>query len=193
MCKASRWMHFVCHIFTTFIQKKVVCSNKVLTEGNEILMDGKFLNVSFGKTDHRVFGYKLDYAKICDDQVEACVEKFDFFSLTVHYDENKPYYEGIFFHMRKYTDMNPALAGFFIIKGISEDLVPVTETIDTSIYQFSYMTIPDSWIIVNFGFKKVQIETFMIECTPLNKGNDHMKNWRIDGSDDLSSWTEIDI
>lgn len=72
-------------------------SKFILDERKEILMVGKFMNVSFRKTDHLVFDYKFGYANICDDQVEACIGKFDFFSLTVHYEENKSYYEGIFF------------------------------------------------------------------------------------------------
>lgn len=121
---------------------KVICSNKVLSEGIENQMNGKYLNVSFGKTDHRVFGYKLGYALISNQEVETHVEKFDFFPLSVHYDENKQYYEGLFFHMRKYTDINPAKSGFIMLKAISEDLIPASDTIDTSIYQFSYMSAP---------------------------------------------------
>ncbi|KAK8834085.1 hypothetical protein M9Y10_038536 [Tritrichomonas musculus] len=174
---------------------KLICSNKVLSNGFESFIDGKFINVSFGKTDHRVFGYKLGYAVITGEEVETKLQQFDFFPLVVHYNESNPYYEGLFFHMRKYTDVNPARAGFVRIKAISEDFVPVSETIDTSIYMYSYMSVPapGSWIIVDFGSRKVDIEHYMIESAPLNKNNDHMKTWKIEGSDDLQNWSLIDL
>lgn len=176
-----------------------VFSSKVVGDGVEKFLDGKVINVSLGKTDRQVLHYKLGYATITRNEsgtVDTNIDIFNFFPLEVHYDEeNMDYYEGVFFRLRKYTKMNPAASGLIRIKAISEDFIPVSETIDTSIYGYSYMSVPSpgSWIVVDFGPRKITLEHYMIESAPLNRNNDHMKTWKILGSDDLQQWSQIDL
>lgn len=173
----------------------LICSSQPIVEGYEVLMDGKFINVSFSKINENFKANKSGYIEIIDKDIKTLVFDFDLFPLEVHYDENKYYFQGVFYTMRKYLNENPAKNGTIGIFAISEDFVPVSSTIDSSIYEIDYMSVPTpgSWILVDFKDRKMRVENYSIESARLNENNDHMKSWKIEGSNDGKYWIVLDI
>lgn len=173
----------------------LVCSNLCVSDGFETLMNGKLINVSFTNPNPNFKENKNGYVVITDSNVEPLVFNFDLFPLEVHYDESKCYFQGVFYTLRKYTNQSPAMNGIVKVYAISEDFVPVSSTIDTSIYSFDYMSVPTpgSWIMVDFKDRKIKVENYSIESARLNKNNDHMKSWKLEGSNDGNYWIVIDV
>ena len=60
------------------------------------------------------------------------------------------------------------------------------------VHEFYSENVPNSWFEVNFKNNKVKINGYSLKSANYGQNSYHLKNWVIEGSNDRSTWTEID-
>ncbi|KAH0787159.1 putative serine/threonine protein phosphatase type 5 [Histomonas meleagridis] len=173
----------------------LIRSGQKKADGFQYEYDGKVLNISSGRGGTRV--HKSGVAVITGDGVTP--NSYDLnprFPITVHAETDSPGLTGIFYKLRHDFDIeNPMDLNLFYVKSSSpiEDIPPV-ETVVSSTYSFGFMTYPTPGNShIAFIFKGlITVEAYTIESAPLNKGNDHMKTWKLLGTNDGKTLEVID-
>lgn len=167
----------------------LINSNRSCKDGFEWFMNGRYVNTSFGKNSQ-----KFGYVTINDTNVEAFNFEFNMFPLEIHSESDQKNFRGIFYHMRKYMNKSPDITGLIDISSTLSTNNEVSYIIDYSLNDFDFMTFPvkNPWVLLDFKNRKIKVEKYIIESMNINPGNDHMKTWILEASNDLENWIIID-
>lgn len=173
----------------------LVVSGQKQVDGYKIDLDGKVVCVSSGLIGARPL--KSGIAKITGKEIE--MEAFDLntvIPITVHADGDSPGLNGLFAKIRQDYDVRSAHEmGLFRVVSSSEDqdIVPVTSVVSSG-NGIAFMTFPqpgNSHIAFVF-MTALTIEAYTIQSALLPRGNDHMKTWKLMGSNDGRTFSVID-
>ena len=173
----------------------LVMSNQRNVNGYHVDCDGKVVIVSSGRGGPRPV--KSGIAIITGKELE--MKAYDMNTvvpITVHAEGDSPGLNGIFAKLRKDFDVfSPEVLS--IVKVVPYpavmDIVPVGSVV-TNTYDVAYMSFPipgQASIIFCFPCPLL-VEAYTIESAALCKNNDHMKTWKLMGSNDGESWEVID-
>ena len=173
----------------------LVMSNQKDVNGYHVDCSGKVVIVSSGRGGPRPV--KSGVAIITGKDLE--MKAYDLNTvvpITVHAEGDSPGLNGIFAKIRKDYDVtSPEVIGIVNVMAfpVAMDIVPVGSVV-TNTYDIAYMSFPipgQASIIFNFRVP-ITVEAYTIESAGLCKDNDHMKTWKLMGSNDGSSWEVVD-
>lgn len=100
-------------------------------------------------------------------------------------------FEGILSSMNKEAGQNPHSANLVEVTSSSKERSQPWMILDYKWNGWFYTrNQPDSWVMIDFINKNVAPSWYSIKSD--GNGSSHLKNWNLEGSNDLTSWSTID-
>lgn len=101
---------------------------------------------------------------------------------------------GIFSSLRRKCEgKNPHSAGFINITASSTGNAERYNVLDYGWgYHWRTDDIENSWIQFDFKERKVSLASYTLKSSNCDEGSWHLKQWKIEGSNDGSKWTQLD-
>ena len=111
------------------------------------------------------------------------------------FNKSKPF-NGIFSYLNKINNGNSHLKGILEIKvsSLGVRCVYKPEEVINSEFEgeWSSENINNSWFLINFKDKKVDVRGYSIKTYNGSTNGTHLKSWKLEGSNDEETWIKLD-
>lgn len=119
-------------------------------------------------------------------QIPATLSDSDSFP----YDNANPF-NGIISHLRDACGGNPHEKGIIVITGSSNAYNKCHQIVNYGWKDYWHtVNEPNSWFQFDFKDRRVLLESYILRSN--GNGGNYLRSWKIEGSNDASSWTELD-
>ena len=108
------------------------------------------------------------------------------------YDSSSPL-KGIFSHLREKCGGNPHSEGVIEVTASSTSWKECYNVLDYGWNNYwETNDVPNSWIQFDMKDSRVSLASYTIKTKSAGPGGIHLKQWKIEGSNDCSNWTQLD-